>query len=99
MANKKIVLCDTGVFFDYFQNDAKIMAELDNIGFENLSISPSVRALTSQKLSSLYGHEPRKKYKIAPQRQKANLNTFTLQHIFYSHRKLFTGFALLAPNA
>ena len=24
---------------DYFQNDAKIMTELDNIGFENLAIN------------------------------------------------------------
>jgi len=34
MAEKKIVLCDTNVFIDYFHEDERIVRELDHLGFE-----------------------------------------------------------------
>ena len=39
MAAKKIVLCDTDVFIDYFHEDERIVRELDHLGFERLAIS------------------------------------------------------------
>lgn len=35
MATKKIVLCDTNIFIDYFHGDERINQELDFLGFEN----------------------------------------------------------------
>lgn len=39
MAAKKIILCDTDVFIDYFHNDEAITQELDHLGFARLAIS------------------------------------------------------------
>lgn len=39
MAAKKIVLCDTDVFIDYFHEDERIVRELDHLTFERLAIS------------------------------------------------------------
>ncbi len=39
MAAKKIVLCDTDVFIEYFHENERIVKELDYLGFERLAIS------------------------------------------------------------
>ncbi len=39
MAAKKIVLCDTDVFINYFHEDDRIVQELDYLGFERLAMS------------------------------------------------------------
>jgi tRNA(fMet)-specific endonuclease VapC len=39
MAAKKIILCDTNIFIDYFHDDARVIQELDYLGFDRLAIS------------------------------------------------------------
>jgi predicted nucleic acid-binding protein len=39
MATKKIILCDTNIFIDYFHGDERTIQELDLLGFERLAIS------------------------------------------------------------
>ncbi len=39
MATKKIILCDTNIFIDYFHGEERIIQELDYLGFERLAIS------------------------------------------------------------
>ena len=39
MATKKIILCDTNIFIDYFHDDERTIQELDLLGFERLAIS------------------------------------------------------------
>jgi tRNA(fMet)-specific endonuclease VapC len=39
MAAKKIILCDTNIFIDYFHDDEKVIKELDYLGFDRLAIS------------------------------------------------------------
>lgn len=39
MDSKKIILCDTNIFIEYFHGDEKIISELDYLGFERLSLS------------------------------------------------------------
>lgn len=39
MAAKKIILCDTNIFIDFFHSDERIIQELDFLGFERLAIS------------------------------------------------------------
>ena len=39
MATKKIILCDTNIFIDYFQGNERTIQELDYLGFDRLAIS------------------------------------------------------------
>lgn len=39
MATKKIILCDTNIFIELFHENARIVQELDFLGFERLAIS------------------------------------------------------------
>lgn len=39
MGSKKIILCVTNIFIEYFHGDEKIISELDHLGFERLSLS------------------------------------------------------------
>ncbi len=36
---KKMILCDTNVIFDYYHKNENMLLELDELGFERLSIS------------------------------------------------------------
>jgi predicted nucleic acid-binding protein len=39
MAEKKLILCDSNVLFDYFRGIPAMIQELDELGFERLSLS------------------------------------------------------------
>ncbi|MFN4255517.1 MAG: type II toxin-antitoxin system VapC family toxin [Saprospiraceae bacterium] len=39
MATKKVILCDTNIFIDYFHGDERIARELDFLGFGRLAVS------------------------------------------------------------
>lgn len=39
MAQKKLILCDSNILFDYFRGIPTMLRELNDLGFERLSIS------------------------------------------------------------
>ena len=39
METKKLILCDTGIFFELFHQDPDVCRELDHLGFERLLLS------------------------------------------------------------
>lgn len=40
MGKKKIILCDTDVFIDYFHEEERIIKEFDYLTFERLALTP-----------------------------------------------------------
>jgi predicted nucleic acid-binding protein len=57
MGAKKIILCDTGVVFDYFRSKPAMLSELDGLGFSRLAISVIT---TAEVLAGMHKHEARR---------------------------------------
>ena len=45
METKKLILCDTGVFFELFHQNVDVCRELDGLGFEMLSFLRSIEKI------------------------------------------------------
>ena len=83
MAAKKILLCDTNIFIDYFHDDERVIKELDFLGFERLAIS----AVT---VAEIY-FGMRKRETVST---RDLIRKFNLLHIDKNTSKLFIQFML-----
>lgn len=83
MAAKKIILCDTNIFIDYFHDDERVIKELDFLGFERLAIS----AVT---VAEIY-FGMRKRETVST---RDLIRKFNLLHIDKNTSKLFIQFML-----
>lgn len=83
MAAKKIILCDTNIFIEFFHENDRITQELDYLGFDRLAISVIAAG------EIYYGMRKRE---IA--RTKELLRKFNLYHLDKETSDLFIQFML-----
>lgn len=99
MANQ-IVLCDTGIFLDYFRGDVNMLEELEEIGFEYLAISSVTIA---EAYFGMHKREERKSKEAVKKFNKYHITKDISQHFLglmlsYRNYRLAISDALIAST-
>lgn len=95
MGKTQLILCDTGIFLDYFRGNINMLAELEEIGFERLAISSISIA---EIYFGMYKREERQTKEAIKKFNKYHLNKDISQN-FLSLMLSYKSYNLAIPDA